>query len=133
VWIFFAEPISASLARQLGAHLVTETMEYNPDIGFASYDCFFPSQDNMPSGGFGNLIARPLQHAPRLAGNSVFLDTNFQPHADQWAFLSPLRRMTLAEVTAIEEEATRQGWVGACACPSITTRRKSHGTRLLLN
>jgi hypothetical protein len=83
VWIFFAEPIPASLARRLGAHLVTETMERNPDIGFASYDRFFPSQDNMPSGGFGNLIALPLQHAPRLAGNSVFLDTNFEPYSDQ--------------------------------------------------
>jgi hypothetical protein len=49
VWIFFAEPVPASLARRLGAHLVTETMERNPDIGFASYDRFFPSQDNMPS------------------------------------------------------------------------------------
>jgi hypothetical protein len=44
VWIFFAEPISAPLARQLGAHLVTETMERNPDIGFASYDRFFPNR-----------------------------------------------------------------------------------------
>jgi superfamily II DNA or RNA helicase len=117
VWIFFAEPIPASLARQLGAHLVTETMERNPDIGFASYDRFFPSQDNMPSGGFGNLIALPLQHAPRLAGNSVFVDRNFEPHADQWAFLSALRRMTLAEVTAIAEEATRQGRVVGLRLP----------------
>jgi superfamily II DNA or RNA helicase len=117
VWIFFAEPIPASLARRLGAHLVTETMERNPDIGFASYDRFFPSQDNMPSGGFGNLIALPLQHAPRLAGNSVFLDTNFEPHTDQWAFLSTLRRMTLAEVTAIAEEATRQGRIMGLRLP----------------
>jgi hypothetical protein len=117
VWIFFAEPISAPLARQLGAHLVTETMERNPDISFASYDRFFPNQDNLPSGGFGNLIALPLQHAPRLAGNSVFLDTNFEPHADQWAFLSALRRMRLAEVTAIAEEATRQGRVVGLRLP----------------
>jgi hypothetical protein len=66
VWIFFAEPVPASLARRLGAHLVTEAMERNPDIGFSSYDRFFPSQDNMPSGGFGNLIALSLQHGPRL-------------------------------------------------------------------
>jgi superfamily II DNA or RNA helicase len=117
VWIFFAEPVSASLARRLGAHLVTETMERNPDIGFASYDRFFPSQDNMPSGGFGNLIALPLQHAPRLAGNSVFLDVNFEPHRDQWAFLSTLRRMTLAEVTAIAEEAARQGRIMGVRLP----------------
>jgi hypothetical protein len=117
VWIFFAEPTTASVARRLGAHLVTEAMERNPDIGFASYDRFFPSQDNMPSGGFGNLIALPLQHGPRLAGNSVFLDANFEPHADQWAFLSTLRRMTLAEVTAIAEEAAQQGRVVGVRLP----------------
>jgi hypothetical protein len=27
VWIFFAEPVPVPLARRLGAHLVTETME----------------------------------------------------------------------------------------------------------
>jgi hypothetical protein len=74
VWIFFAEPVLASVARRLGAHLITETMERNPDIGFSSYDRFFPSQDSMPAGGFGNLIALPLQHGPRSAGNSLFLD-----------------------------------------------------------
>lgn len=117
-WIFFAEPVPASLARRLGAHLVTETMERNPDIGFSSYDRLFPSQDNMPAGGFGNLIALPLQHGPRLAGNSLFLDdTNFEPHPDQWAFLSTVRRMTLAEVTAIAEEAGRQGRVTGLHLP----------------
>nr|WP_315785351.1 MULTISPECIES: hypothetical protein [unclassified Bradyrhizobium] len=51
VWIFFAEPVTAAIARRLGAHLITETMERNPDIGFSSYDRFFPSQDSMPAGG----------------------------------------------------------------------------------
>lgn len=117
VWIFFAEPVPASLARRLGAHLVTEAMERNPDIGLASYDRLFPSQDNMPSGGFGNLIALPLQHGPRLTGNSVFLDVNFEPHLDQWAFLSTLRRMTVTEVTAIAEEAARQGRIMGVRLP----------------
>jgi hypothetical protein len=72
----------------------------------------------MPAGGFGNLIALPLQHGPRLAGNSLFLDdTNFEPHPDQWAFLSTVRRMTLAEVTAIAEEAGRQGQVTGLRLP----------------
>jgi hypothetical protein len=44
-------------ARQLGVAIVTETMERHPEIGFALYDRFFPSQDTMPIGGFGNLIA----------------------------------------------------------------------------
>jgi superfamily II DNA or RNA helicase len=93
-------------------------MERNPDIGFSSYDRFFPSQDNMPAGGFGNLIALPLQHGPRLSGNSLFLsDRNFEPHADQWAFLSTVRRMTLSEVTAIAEQAGQQGRVTGLHLP----------------
>jgi len=63
----------------------------------------------MPTGGFGNLIALPLQHRPRQAGNSLFLNDDFQPHADQWHFLSSIRRMSLSEVSALTEEAGRHG------------------------
>ncbi len=117
VWIFFTGPVPAALARRLGAHLVTETMERNPDIGFASYDRFFPSQDTVPAGGFGNLIVLPLQCGPREAGNSVFLDDRFEPHADQWAFLSSMRRLAPAEATAIADEAGRQGRVVGLRLP----------------
>ena len=87
-WIFFAEPIPAVLARRLGAFLITDTMERVPDIGFGSYDRFFPSQDSMPAGGFGNLIALPLQGLARSSGNSEFIDKSCSPYLDQWAFLS---------------------------------------------
>ena len=117
VWIFFAEPVPASLARRLGALLLTEAMECNPDIGFRSYDRFFPSQDTLPEGGFGNLIALPLQGRPREDGNSLFLGDDFEPLADQWAFLSALRRLSLAEATAIADEATRQGRVMGLRLP----------------
>ncbi len=117
VWIFFAEPVPAVLARRLGALLLTETMERNPDIGFGSYDRFFPSQDIVPVGGFGNLIALPLQGRPRKDGNSIFLDGNFEPHTDQWAFLSSLRRMTLAEVAALVDEADREGRIVGLRLP----------------
>ena len=76
-WIFFAEPVHAADARRLGALLVTATMDRSPDIGFDSYDRFFPSQDTMPAGGFGNLIALPLQAKPRESGNSVFCRRQF--------------------------------------------------------
>ncbi len=82
VWIFFSEPVSGSDARKLGAHLVTETMERCPDVGFESYDRFFPSQDTIPAGGFGNLIALPLQNEPRHDGNSVFVDDELRPFYD---------------------------------------------------
>ena len=78
VWLFF-EAIPAALARRLGSHLLTETMERRPEIGLDSYDRLFPNQDTMPQGGFGNLIALPLQKRARDQGNSVFLDDAFVP------------------------------------------------------
>jgi hypothetical protein len=74
VWLFFSEPIAAGLARRLGAMILTETMERRPDIGLDSYDRFFPNQDTLPQGGFGNLIALPLQKQARECGNTEFLD-----------------------------------------------------------
>lgn len=83
MWLFFDEAIPAALARRLGSHLLTDTMEGRPDIGLDSYDRLFPNQDTMPQGGFGNLIALPLQKRPREQGHSVFLDDHFVPCADQ--------------------------------------------------
>jgi len=79
VWFFFAEAVPANLARKLGSHLLTETMEARPEVGFDSYDRLFPNQDTLPLGGFGNLIALPLQKQAREHGNSVFLDQQFCP------------------------------------------------------
>ena len=117
VWFFFEEPVAASLARRLGAHLLTEAMERNPDIGFRSYDRFFPSQDTLPQGGFGNLIALPLQGRPREGGNSVFLDADFEPWPDQWSFLSGLRRLSATELATIVDKAGRQGRIVGLRLP----------------
>ena len=69
VWLFVSEAVAASDARRLGTLLLTRTMNRRPEIGFKSYDRLFPSQDTMPSGGFGNLIALPLQGpVPALVG-----------------------------------------------------------------
>ena len=111
IWIFFAEPVSARLARQLGSVLITEAMERRPEIGFASYDRLFPNQDIMPLGGFGNLIALPLQNTARKAGNSVFVDAGMRPFADQWAYLSSLPRLSAAAVTDLVEAAELSGRV----------------------
>ena len=117
VWFFFEEPVAASLARRLGAHILTEAMERNPDIGFRSYDRFFPSQDTLPQGGFGNLIALPLQGGPRESGNSVFLDAHFEPWPDQWSFLSGLRRLNATELSTIVDEAGRRGRIVGLRLP----------------
>jgi len=118
VWIFFREPVAASLARRLGAHLITEAMERYPDIGFRSYDRFFPSQDTMPHGGFGNLIAMPLQGGPRKDGNSLFMDGNMEPWPDQWAFMSGIRRLAATRVAEIVEDADRKGLVVGLRLPA---------------
>ena len=111
VWIFFAEPIGAAEARRLGAALMTEAMERRPEIGFESYDRFFPNQDVLPAGGFGNLIALPLARGPRELGNSVFVDDNLKPYLDQWAFLAGLERISPARVSALVREAQEHGRV----------------------
>ena len=86
-------------------------MEARPDIGLDSYDRLFPNQDTMPQGGFGNLIALPLQRGPRDQGNSVFVDDDLVPWPDQWAFLLGVRRLGRTEVEAIVQEAERRGRV----------------------
>jgi len=101
VWLFFSEPVAAADARRLGTLLLTRTMNRRPEIGFKSYDRLFPNQDTMPSGGFGNLIALPLQRHARENGNSVFVDDDLRPHEDQWAFLSCQYRMTSADVSTV--------------------------------
>lgn len=109
IWIFFSEPVPAVLARKMGAFLLTQTMERRPEIGLDSYDRFFPSQDTLPKGGFGNLIALPLQKKPRDNGNSVFVDEDFFPYQDQWAFLSSAQRMSCNQVEIIVGNAEKQG------------------------
>jgi hypothetical protein len=104
VWIFFTAPVPASVARQMGFGLLRETMLLRADLDLASYDRFFPSQDVLPKGSFGNLIALPLQGSSLQAGNTLFCDpATLRPWPDQWLFLSHLRRMQPKEVEALAE------------------------------
>ncbi len=98
LWVFFTEPVHASCARRLGSGLLTQAARHRRVVSLASYDRLFPSQDTLPRGGFGSLIALPLQHQARALGRSVFVDDEFMPVPDQWAFLSTLKRMSPAEL-----------------------------------
>jgi superfamily II DNA or RNA helicase/very-short-patch-repair endonuclease len=109
VWLFFEDAVSASLARKLGSHVLTETMERRPEVGFGSYDRLFPNQDTLPKGGFGNLIALPLQKQARQRGNTVFIDEQFKPYADQWSLLAALRRISRVQVEALVRDAEAKG------------------------
>ncbi|MBI4824940.1 MAG: DEAD/DEAH box helicase family protein [Nitrospirae bacterium] len=107
VWIFFSETVSASLARQLGSYLITETMSQRHELEMKSYDRLFPNQDTLPKGGFGNLIALPLQKAPMEKGNSIFLDDDLIPYSDQWAYLSEVKKLSLKDIQSFVEQVTR--------------------------
>src|SRR5256886_162551 len=113
VWFFFSSPASAAAARKMACYLITETMSRRHELSMGSYDRLFPSQDTLPRGGFGNLIALPLQHGPRALGNSVFLDDQLHPYPDdkQWSFLASLSRIDVATVEMIAREATDRGSV----------------------
>jgi superfamily II DNA or RNA helicase len=111
VWFFFEAPVTASLARKMGCYLLTETMSRRHQLSMGSYDRLFPNQDTMPRGGFGNLIALPLQHEPRQQGNTVFVDTSFQPYDDQWSYLASLSRISPSFVEGLATEATQRGLV----------------------
>jgi len=111
VWFFFESPVTARLARRFGCSLLTETMEHRHQVGLDSYDRFFPNQDTMPQGGFGNLIALPLQAEPAKQGNSLFIDDEFKQYRDQWEYLRSIKRLSEARIQTIEAEAARKGRV----------------------
>jgi len=93
-WIFFAEPVQARDARLLGTHILSRAMSNRFSLSMKSYDRFFPCQDTIPSKGFGNLIALPLQRTPRRNGNSVFVNERFEPYDDQWKLLGSVRLLS---------------------------------------
>jgi len=111
VWTFFESPIAASLARQLASAAITRACARHRTLAFASYDRLFPSQDTLPKGGFGNLIALPLQRKARDRGASVFVDDAWRPYPDQWAFLAGVECMTPVAVDSVLARVAREDGV----------------------
>lgn len=125
-WIFFAYEISARDARRLGTAVISHTCTRTRQLKLSSYDRLFPNQDTMPKGGFGNLIALPLQKRPRESGFSVFVDESLSPYPDQWSFLASIQPMAPndieptilratggvhpLDVTFIDEEDNSEPW-----------------------
>lgn len=100
LWLFFASPTPARDVRRLGTALISATCARTRQLKLTSYDRLFPNQDTMPKGGFGNLIALPLQKHPRELGRSVFVDVNLQPMPDQWAFLENIKPLPQDRIEA---------------------------------
>ncbi|WP_022950854.1 TOTE conflict system archaeo-eukaryotic primase domain-containing protein [Leucothrix mucor] len=94
LWIFFSEPVQAKEVRLLGFSLLDKAMEIYPSLSFDAYDRLFPSQDIMPEGGFGNLIALPLQKEARKSGYSCFVGQSLLPYSDQWDHLAQIKTVS---------------------------------------
>ena len=101
LWVFFEDAIPCATARKLGSALLTAAMEREGKLKLDAYDRMFPCQDTLPNGGFGNLIALPLQGQARKKGNSLFVDEMFRPFPDQWAYLSTMRKLGTEDVDAL--------------------------------
>jgi superfamily II DNA or RNA helicase len=105
-WIFFSRNVPARDARRLGTAIISHTCTRIRQLKLSSYDRLFPNQDTMPKGGFGNLIALPLQKKPRESGFSVFVDESLHPYPDQWAFLASLGQMSPGDIESTIVQAT---------------------------
>ncbi len=131
LWFFFTAPVSAGLARRFGLILLTEAMGRCSTLGMASYDRLFPSQDTLPRGGFGNLIALPLQREARKRGNSMFLDDQLEPHGDQWSYLESIARIEPGRLQSLVDEADGAGQVLGAAGEQVDPRAPWRAARSL--
>ncbi len=112
MWFFFEEPVLAKIARRFGSGLLTKAMESQHEIKLNSYDRMFPNQDTMPKGGFGNLIALPLQGKARKSGNSEFADDDFISYPDQWEYLYSVKRISANELEEYIKQLCDNGDLG---------------------
>ncbi|MCZ6671939.1 MAG: DEAD/DEAH box helicase family protein, partial [Verrucomicrobia bacterium] len=104
-WIFFSEPVPAFIARKLGSLIIGHVSAKNPQVGLNSFDRFFPSQDMVPKGGFGNLISLPLQKQKRAHDCTVFLDTDLNPLQNQWEVLAQVNRLSREDLESIIQDS----------------------------
>jgi len=118
-WIFFEETIPAYMAKRMGTLLITRTMEDRYQLDMKSYDRLFPSQDTMPKGGFGNLIALPFQKEAVKSGNSVFIDSNGISYQDQWRFLVEQKKMSFADVERVMKKTSKNGQILGIRCSPV--------------
>ncbi|MGN0672570.1 MAG: TOTE conflict system archaeo-eukaryotic primase domain-containing protein, partial [Anaerovoracaceae bacterium] len=98
LWIFFKEMVPARLARRFGFALLEKGAESVNLKSFKYYDRMIPTQDALPEGGLGNVIALPLQGMALKSGNSAFVDENWNAYEDQLKVLAGTRRLTRQEI-----------------------------------
>ena len=126
-WVFFASRVSARDARRPGTAIISYTCSRTRQLTLESYDRLFPNQDMMPKGGFGNLIALPLQKRPRESGYSVFVDADLRPYPDQWGFLASIQPMAAHDIepAILRARVMSIRWTSLSSTKRILPRRGS--------
>ncbi len=104
IWFFFEEEIACQQARSFGKKILELAMQESKSVSFSSFDRMFPNQDVLPKGGFGNLIALPLQGEAFAKECTVFVDRNFHPFPNQWSYLQQIQKISQNKIYAFLEE-----------------------------
>lgn len=107
VWIYFEGAYPCFKSRIIALSAISRAFNYSVFEKEISFDRLFPNQDSLPAGGFGNLIALPLQGTYSQNGNSLFVDpATLIPYEDQWGFLSQIRKHSVSELDAVYDKIT---------------------------
>jgi len=109
VWIFFENTYPCWKSRAMILEIIRKTFNYSEFDKEISFDRLFPNQDTITDGGFGNLIALPLQGERVLHGATIFCDnTSLLPYQDQWEFLQNIHRHTTIELDSVYDNVINQ-------------------------
>jgi len=110
VWLFFEDKYPAYKSRSIAIKILNESKIIDQFEKEDAFDRLFPNQDIHSGGGFGNLIALPLQGISRNIGNTIFLNWkgNFEPFTDQWKHLSGVKKISSEELDKIFETLTKK-------------------------
>ena len=127
VWIFFEKAYSCFKSRTIALSAIARAFNYSSFEKEISFDRLFPNQDSLPAGGFGNLIALPLQGTYSQDENSLFVDlATLIPHEDQWGLLSQIIKHSVSELDAVYEKIIDRKQ------PALKMQGKSNGNNGLL-
>ena len=131
VWFFLTDFVKAAVVRKMALLLLEVTMAENSKVALTSFDRLIPNQDTLPQGGFGNLIALPLQRGPRYQGNSVFVDRHFEPFLDQWKYLASVQKVSESDINRVINELVHadEQIVSATSAKNALTATESFAIR----
>ncbi len=105
VWIFFEQPYPAIRSRKIFISILEQSGAFSMFDKSSSFDRLFPNQDFLSGKGFGNLIALPFFKPTLEKGNSCFISPdNFEPIADQWAFLNEIKKISTADLDNLYQQ-----------------------------